>query len=347
MQCTSEENMKAVGIPGNRVGNVERSLANIEVAIASPEGQDILVRVEAVSVNPIDIRMLHAKDHLDGQPRILGWDAAGIVLETAPKVSLFKPGDHVFYAGSILRPGTNAEMQLVDERLAGVMPSSLDFVHAAALPLTSLAAWEALFDRMRISSSGADSGKTLLVIGGAGGVGSMAIQLAKVLGGLRVVATASRLESKSWCTALGADLIVDHSFELQPQLHENGIRSVEYILCLSDTDHYFPAMAKIIKPHGQICALVESAAPLPMNDLRGKSVTFSWEGMFTRSIFSTADMIEQHRILNRIAKEIDAGRLRTTVRTVLKGMNASTLRNAHAIVETGRNVGKVVISAQS
>ncbi|WP_151633350.1 zinc-binding alcohol dehydrogenase family protein [Noviherbaspirillum aerium] len=336
--------MKAIGIPADAAGHGADALVDLELATPSADSRDLLVRIEAVSVNPIDIKMRSARPHADGQPRILGWDAAGTVVAKGPRATLFAPGDRVFYAGSITRPGCNAELHLVDERLAGAMPASIGFADAAALPVASLAGWEALFERMHISAAGNDAGKTLLVIGAAGGVGSMAIQLAKVIGQLRVIATASRPESQAWCGELGADIVVDHRGDLFAQLAANGTRAVDFILCLSDTDRYFPVMSKLIKPHGHICALVESRSPLPMNELRGKSASFSWEGMFTRSLHATADMIEQHRILNRVASRIDAGQVRSTVKHCFKGFNANNLRRAHALVEAGNAIGKVVVT---
>lgn len=336
--------MKAVGIPAASPGHDLASLSDLELARPQVEKRDILVRIEAVSVNQVDIKMRGARPAADGSPRILGWDAAGTVVEVGLDAKLFKPGDRVFYAGSIVRSGTNAELHLVDERIVGSMPASLSFAEAAALPLASLAAWEALFERMRIASDGDDADKTLLIIGGAGGVGSMAIQLAKCVGQLRVVATASRPASQQWCRELGADAVIDHAAELAPQLAEVGIKGVDFILCLADTDRYFSAMAKLIIPHGHICALVESASPLPMHELRAKSASFSWEGMFTRSLYSTADMAQQHHILNRVAELIDGTRLRTTAKCYFKGINAANLRQAHAWVEAGNAIGKVVLS---
>ncbi|RJF91896.1 zinc-binding alcohol dehydrogenase family protein [Noviherbaspirillum saxi] len=339
--------MKAIGIPAGSSGHDAAALADLELAAPVARGQDILVSVQAVSVNPIDIKMRGARPQADGRPRILGWDAAGIVIDTGPEVTLFAPGDRVYYAGSITRTGSNAELHLADQRLVARMPASLDFAQAAALPVASLAAWEALFERMHISTTGSDAGKTLLVIGGAGGVGSMAIQLASIVGRLRVIATASRPASQAWCSELGAELIIDHRTDLVPQLAGKDIPGVDYILCLSDTDRYFSTMARLIKPHGHICALVESASPLPMNELRGKSASFSWEGMFTRSLHATPDMIEQHRILERVAALVDAGRLRSTTQVCLDGMTADNLRKAHALVEDGGVIGKVVLARQA
>jgi NADPH2:quinone reductase len=334
--------MKAVAT--NSSANSIDHLVDLDIAAPTPKPRDLLVRIEAVSVNQIDIKMRSASPCADGSPRILGWDAAGVVVATGTDVRLFKPGDRVFYAGSIMRPGTNAELQVVDERIVGNMPRTSSFDAAAALPLTAITAWEALFERLRIPPEGLASEKTILIIGAAGGVGSMALQLAKTVSKLVVVATASRTVSIDWCRSLGADLVVDHTAELRPQLAEAGVKEVDYILCLSDTDYYFSAMANLIAPHGHICATVESSASLPMNELRAKSVSFSWEGMFTRSLYSTHDMIEQHHILNRIAALIDTGAVRTTLQQVLGIINANNLRQAHMMLETRRSIGKIVLS---
>lgn len=337
--------MRAIAIQGDVRERGASALVDLDVPAPAPEAHDLLVRVEAVSVNPLDLRMRNTRSQTGG-PRILGWDAAGTVVGAGPAVTLFQPGDRVYYAGSISRPGTNAELHLVDERIAGSMPAMLDFAQAAALPLASLAAWEALFERLNIATAAPDAGRTLLVIGGAGGVGSMAIQLAKVVARVRVIATCSHEGSQAWCRQLGADLVVDHGVDLAPQLAAHGVGTVDYILCLAAPDRYFTTMARLIAPQGHICALVESAGPLPMNELRAKSASFSWEGMFTRSLYGTHDMIEQHHILNRVASLVDAGRLRHTARTVLQPINADNLRQAHALLEAGGIVGKVVLSAQ-
>jgi zinc-binding alcohol dehydrogenase family protein len=338
--------MKAVGILGGSSGNGLNRLIDVEIAAPVPERRDLLVKVEAVSVNPLDIKMRNARAQID-VPRILGWDAAGTVVEVGAGVTLFHPGDRVFYAGSIGRPGTNAEMHLVDERIAGSMPVSLDFAQAAALPLASLAAWEALFERLRIPATAEGKGRTLLVIGGGGGVGSMAIQLAKVVGGLRVVATGSHPGSQAWCRQLGADVVFDHGADLVPQLATHGIKTVDYILCLAAPDRYFSSMAQLVAPQGHICALVESAGPLPMNELRAKSASFSWEGMFTRSLYKTQDMIEQHHVLNRVAGLVDSGCLRDIAQKVFYRIDADKLRQAHALVEAGGIIGKVVLAASA
>ncbi|MFL6719891.1 MAG: zinc-binding alcohol dehydrogenase family protein [Burkholderiaceae bacterium] len=338
--------MRAIGIQSDSRELGANALIDLDMTAPVPEARDLLVRVEAVSVNPLDIRMRRARSQTGG-PRILGWDAAGTVVGVGSAVTLFQPGDRVFYAGSINRPGTNAELHLVDERIAGSMPATLDFAQAAALPLASLAAWEALFERLGIPKAAEDTGKTLLVIGGAGGVGSIAIQLAKVVAGLRVIATGSHDASQAWCRQLGADLVIDHGVDLAPQLVAHGIGTVDYILCLATPDRYFSTMARLIAPQGHICALVESAGALPMNELRAKSASFSWEGMFTRSLYNTHDVIEQHHILNRVAGLVDAGHLRHTAQTVLHPINADNLRQAHALLEAGGIVGKVVLSAKA
>jgi zinc-binding alcohol dehydrogenase family protein len=336
--------MKAVGIPANSLRHDVESLVDLELPAPVPEARDLLVKVEAISVNPLDTKMRRAAPLSGARPRILGWDAAGTVVDAGSEVTLFKTGDKVFYAGSITRPGSNAEFQVVDERIVGRMPATLGFAEAAALPVASLAAWEAMFDRMRVPANSGGAAKTILIIGGAGGVGSMAIQLAKAVAELKVVATASRAQSREWCVGLGADLVVDHGSDMVPQLAAAGIKTVDYILCLSDTDTYFPPMAKLVAPQGHICALVENASPLPMQELRSKSASFSWEGIFTRSLYATPDMVAQHHILNRVAELIDMGRLRSIAQSVIGPVNAENLRKAHAMVESGRSIGKVVLS---
>ena len=335
--------MKAIAIVPAAPSGADGMPTDIEVADPLPEGRDLLVRIEAVSVNPIDLKMRSARPLAGGVPRILGWDAAGVVLATGPEAVLFVSGDRVFHAGSILRQGTNAQMQTVDERIVGHMPQSLGFGAAAALPLTALTAWEALFERMRIAPDGSCAGKTILIIGAAGGVGSIAIQLAKRVGALKVVATASRAVSQDWCRQLGADLVIDHGAALKAQLADAGIRTVDFILCLSSVEPYFNAMASLIAPHGHVCAVVESAAPLPMNELRAKSASFSWEGVFTRSMFGTPDMIEQHHILNRIAALVDSGTLRSTLREIGGTIDAASLQRAYTRLAGGQMIGKLVL----
>ena len=259
-------------------------------------------------------------------------------------MTLFKPGDEVYYAGDITRPGCNSELQLVDERIVARKPRTLDFAQAAAIPLTAITAWEAYFDRMKIDPDGAHRGATLLIIGGAGGVGSIGIQIAKVVAGLQVIATASRPETIAWAKELGADHVVDHSKPLRPQIETLGFKFVDYIANFNDTDRYWEAMGDLIRPQGTICMIVGNRAPLSQDGVRGKSATVCWELMFTRPRFKTPDMIEQHRLLTRVAELIDAGRIRGTMRETLRPINAANLRAAHAKLESGTMLGKLVVA---
>lgn len=336
--------MKAVGLYAYHPADHPDALVDIEIEPPVPGPRDLLVKVKAVSVNPIDAKMRAAKPKPPGSARVLGWDAAGTVVATGTEVELFRIGDPVFYAGAINRPGCNSEFHVVDERIVGHMPTTIGVAAAAALPLTAITAWESLFDRMQISSDGRHAGRTLLVIGGAGGVGSMAIQLAKVLAGLQVVGTASREASQSWCRTMGADEVIDHRQNLTESVRAIGIEQVDYILCTRAPDPYFEAIAEIIAPQGRIACIVDSIAPLPMNALRGKSVTFCWEGMFTRSTFATADLVEQHALLDRVASLVDAGRLRSTLRTRIGEITAENLRAAHRQIESGSTIGKIVLA---
>ena len=319
------------------------SLLDIELPKPQAKGRDLLVAMKAVAVNPVDTKVRAPKDKTETAPRVLGWDAAGIVESAGPEVALFKSGDAVFYAGDITRQGSNSEFQLVDERIVGRKPVTLGFAEAAALPLTAITAWEGLFDRLHISPESADKGKRLLIVGGAGGVGSIAIQIAKRVAGLSVITTASRPETAAWCRELGADEVVDHRGDLAANLKAKGIEAVDYILCCNDTDQHFPALARLIAPQGIICTIVENARPLSVELLKSKSAAFAWEFMFARSMFQTPDMIEQHRLLNRVAELIDAGILRTTLKGVLGPINAATLKQAHAELESGKAIGKLVL----
>jgi len=336
--------MKAVGLTRYLPISDPQSLVDIEIARPEATGRDLLVKVEAIAVNPVDTKVRAPKDKVEEAPRVLGWDAAGTVVAVGPDVTLFKVGDPVFYAGSITRPGANSEFHLVDERIAGHKPASLDYPQAAALPLTAITAWEAMFDRLGISPKGDDAGKSVLIIGGAGGVGSIGIQLARVLAGLTVIATASRPESEAWCRRLGADHTIDHRGDIPGQLRALGFEHVDFILCFNDMDRHFNAMTEAIAPQGKICSIVENAGPVAIGALKSKSATFVWEFMFTRAMFQTADMIAQHRLLNEVARLIDAGRLQTTIGDNLGTINAANLRRAHALLEGGQTIGKLVLS---
>lgn len=335
--------MQAVGLTQYLPISDPEALQDFEAPRPQPTGRDLLVSVRAIAVNPVDYKIRAPKDGIEDPRKILGWDASGVVEEVGPNVTLFAPGDEVFYAGSITRPGCNSELHLVDERIVGAKPKSLGFADAAALPLTSITAWESLFDRMAVSQKGASKGSSLLILGGAGGVGSIAIQLAKQLGQLNVIATASRNESRAWCENLGADHVINHRNPMAQQLKDLGIPQVDRILCLNDTDGHWEAMADMVAPQGHICSIVETSNPVNLGLLKAKSATFAWELMFTRSMFETDDMIEQHRLLGEIASLIDAGRLQTTVGEHLGLINAANLRKAHAQLETGRTIGKIVL----
>ena len=328
--------MQAISVRNN-------TLHDIDLPHPQALGRDLVVQVEAVSVNPVDYKLRNAPA-ADDAARVLGWDVAGTVSAVGPDARLFQVGDKVYYAGSVLRQGANSQFHAVDERIVGHRPASLDAAQAAALPLTSITAWEALFDRLGVAKDGSDAGKSLLIIGGAGGVGSIAIQLAKQLAKLAVVATASRTESAAWCRALGADHVVDHNGDIPAQLAALGVPAVDFILCLNETDKHFPAMAAAVAAQGKICSIVGNTAPLALDALFSKSATLVWELMFTRSMFGTPDMIEQHHLLDEVARLVDAGVLRTTLGEVYGKINAANLTRAHAALERRRTIGKIVLA---
>jgi zinc-binding alcohol dehydrogenase family protein len=309
---------------------IDHTFAEIELPKPSPTGRDLLVKVEAISVNPVDTKQ--RKTATAG--KILGWDASGIVEAVGKEVSLFKPGDAVYYAGDVTRPGCDSEFHLVDERIVGRKPKKLDFAQAAAMPLTSITAWEAFYDRMHVVP-----GKTMLIIGGAGGVGSIGIQLAKS-SNLKVIATASRPETIVWVKELGADQVINHRENLVSQIN----RPVDYIANFSgDLDGYWSAMAELIAPQGAMVAIVGNQKPMPMDVVRSKSATMCWELMFTRSRFQTADMIEQHRLLNEVSARLDAGKLKCTLKETLSPISGANLKKAHERLESGTMIGKLVL----
>lgn len=341
--------MKAIGL--YRYLSTENQDCFVEEEINTPTatGYDCLVKVHAVSVNPVDTKVRSPKDKEEQALRVLGWDAAGEVVSIGEKCTHLKVGDKVFYSGSITRPGSNSEFQLVDERIVGKMPTSLDYPSAAALPLTSLTAWESLYERMDIDIEPTQENKnsTLLIIGGAGGVGSIAMQLAKRLSSVgKVIATASREKTQEWCLSLGADHTINHKKPLNDQLKALDINSVDYILCCNATEFYFDQMVEIIKPQGSICTIVETAQskPLLMNKLQGKSVRFCWEFMFTRSMYTTDDIHIQSEILNRIASLIDDNVITSTMAKNVGAINAKNLIAAHKQIEQGSTIGKIVLS---
>ena len=338
-----KETMKAVALTRYLPINDPESLQDFELPKPVPSKRDLLVRIEAVSVNPVDVKVRAPKPGIEAEPKILGWDAAGVVEQVGGNVTLFRPGDEVYYAGSITRPGANSEYHLVDERIVGKKPASLTFAAAAALPLTTITAWETFFERLEIDRSGDDAGKPILIIGGAGGVGSIGIQLAK-FAGLKVIATASRRETLEWCINLGADYVIDHRQPLKTGLEKIGIGQVDYIANFSNTDLYWSAMADIISPEGAICSVVENSEPLDLNILKSKSVTFAWEFMFTKSMFNTPNMEAQGALLNEVAKLIDKDVIRTTLTETVPTINAKNLRDVHERIESGRSIGKIVLA---
>ncbi|WP_031373142.1 zinc-binding alcohol dehydrogenase family protein [Lysobacter antibioticus] len=336
--------MKAVALTRYLPIDDPQSLLDVELPAPNASGHDLLVRVEAISVNPVDTKVRSPKPQVEAQPRVLGYDAAGVVEAVGEAVARFKVGDRVYYAGDITRPGTNSELHLVDERIVGAAPKSLSAAEAAALPLTAITAWELLFQRMPYDSEHGGRGKTLLVIAGAGGVGSIAIQIAK-RAGFRVVATASRAETVEWCRRMGADEVVDHRQPLAPQLQALGIEQVDAALNLADTDRYWEVLGELLAPQGHVGLIVEPSGALKIGDpYKAKCIGIHWEMMFARPRFRTADMIEQGRLLDRVAELIDAGELKGTHTQTLGKIDAQTLREAHRRLESGTTIGKVVLA---
>jgi len=327
--------MKAVGLYKYLPIEHPESLLDLEVDKPVAAGHDLLVGVKAISVNPVDYKRKAPKDLVETAPKILGWDASGIVEAVGPEVTLFKPGDAVYYAGSVIRQGANSEFHLVDERIAGRKPANLTVAEAAALPLTTLTAWELMFDRMGISKTGAHAGRSLLILGGAGGVGSIAIQLAKKLARLKVTASASRPESIAWCRSLGADETVDHSKPIEGEY--------DFVLCLSAPEPYWSAFPRMVRPQGKIGLIVRSTKPVDLQILHDKSIGVCLEGMFTRSTFQTPDMAAQHALLDEAAGLIEAGLLKTTLAQNLGNIHAANLKRAHKMLEEGHVIGKLVL----
>lgn len=335
--------MKAVGLYQYLPIDNPESLQDIEVEKPIPTGRDLLVQVKAISVNPADPIVRGYPEMTGEAPYILGWDVAGVVEQVGSECTLFQPGDEIFYAGSLIRPGCNSEFHLVDERIVGRKPVSLDFAEAAAMPLTAITAWEGLFDRLKISHDpNANRNKTILIVGAAGGVGSIAIQLARLVG-LTVIGTASRPESTAWIRQLGATHTINHYENFAEQLKSLGMDYVDYIFCLNNTDQHWYNMTEVVAPQGNICLIVENESPVAFNLLKSKSVSVSWETMFTRSTFQTSDMEEQHRLLNQVAHLVDSGQVQTTVSERLAPINAANLRLAHAKMESGTAIGKIVL----
>ena len=327
---------------GEELAPIPLPLRELELPLPELRPHDLLVRVEAVAVNPVDTKV-RAGLAAGAAPRVLGWDAAGCVEAVGSAVQRFRPGDAVMAAGDITRPGCYAQWLAVDERITGRRPRGCSWAEAAALPLTGLTAWEALFERLGLDPEGGDAGRSLLIIGGAGGVGSLAIQLAR-RAGLLVIATASRPESAAWVRQLGADHVIDHSRELAPQLTELGLETVDRIANFADTDAYWDVMAELIRPQGAIVAIVGNRHPLDLDRLKSKSASFHWEFMFTRSRYGTPDLARQGEILEQLADQLEAGDLRTTLRTQRGPITAENLERAHRLLASGHSIGKIALA---
>ncbi|MGI9291300.1 MAG: zinc-binding alcohol dehydrogenase family protein [Gammaproteobacteria bacterium] len=339
--------MKAVGYIKSLPINDAESLTNIELPQPIATGHDLLVRVKAIAVNPVDYKIRQRVSPAEGDYKVLGWDAVGEVVATGEEATQFKPGDVVYYAGDLNRQGSNAEYQLVDERLVGTKPKSLSDAEAAALPLTAITAWEMLFEHLSIQqqspNSKEKSNEVILVVGAAGGVGSILLQLAKAVTGATVIATASRESSQAWVKKLGAHHVVDHTQPLQPQIEALGIGQASHVASLNSTESYFESYTELLAPFGKIAMIDDPAKPLDVMKLKPKSQSLHIEFMFARSMFQAADMNEQSRLLNRISDLIDLGYIQTTVGKNLGTINADNLQAAHEELESGRSIGKIVL----
>jgi zinc-binding alcohol dehydrogenase family protein len=333
--------MRAVGYQKSLPIEDPASLQDIERPDPPPTGMDLLVRVEAISVNPVDTKVRRRGGAEPGDWKILGYDAAGTVVAAGPEARNFRTGDKVFYAGDLQRPGTNSELHLVDERIVGRKPESLGFAEAAALPLTTITAWEALFDRMAINTP-VPGANALLIIGGAGGVGSIAIQLARALTGITVIATASRPETRDWVRHLGAHHVIDHSKPLAAEIQSLGLGAPGFVFSTTNTGDHLADIATLIAPQGRL-AVIDDPAALDINPFKRKSVSVHWEFMFTRSMFGTPDIAAQGALLNEASRLIDAGTLKTTLGEHFGKIDAANLRSAHALIESGKARGKIVL----
>lgn len=335
--------MRAIGFQTPQPITSDEALVDLDLPMPEASGHDLLVEIKAVSVNPVDTKVRRNHTPAAGEARILGYDAAGVVKAVGSDVTLFKPGDEVYYAGAIGRPGTNAEFHLVDERIVGIKPKSLSFAEAAALPLTAITAYEALFDRLKVADPVLGAERAILITGGAGGVGSIAIQLAKTLTDLKVIATASRPETADWAKSLGADHVIDHSKPLAEEYAKLGIGAPAFIFSVTHSSQHRLAMAEIIAPMGRICLIDDFPEGFDILAFKMKVVSLHWEFMFSRPMFQTPDMIEQHKLLTHVAELIDSGKIRTTLDTVMGPITAENLRKAHAIIESNRARGKIVL----
>lgn len=334
--------MKAVGYRQSLPLSEADSLFDFTAPDPVPQGRDLLVEVRAIAVNPVDGKVrLRAQPHA-GQTAILGWDAAGVVKATGPDCTLFQAGDEVWYAGDVTRPGCNAELHLVDERITGRKPKTLGFAQAAALPLTSITAWELLFERLRIATGKLPQGQSLLIIGAAGGVGSILTQIASRLTALTVIGTAARAESQAWVLQNGAHHVIDHSQPLSAELRRLGLPPVTHVAALTQTDRHWEQIVECLAPQGHLC-LIDDPPSIDVKLLKKKSIALHWELMFTRSMFQTPDMIAQHHLLNEVSALVDAGILRTTFADHFGTICAENLKKAQRLIERGQSRGKIVL----
>ncbi|HEX8593707.1 MAG TPA: zinc-binding alcohol dehydrogenase family protein [Pseudomonas sp.] len=320
----------------------KQSLQDIELPEPTAGPRDLLVEVRAISVNPVDTKVRQNVQPEGGEPKVLGWDVAGVVKAVGREVTLFQPGDNVFYAGSLTRPGANSELHVVDERIVGHMPKTLSFAHAAALPLTAITAWELLFERLQVVEGESPTQQSLLIVGAAGGVGSILTQLARQLTSLNVIGTASRPETTAWVRGLGAHEVLDHSKPLSEELKRAGLDNVTHVASLTQTEHHLDQLVEVLQPQGKL-GLIDDPKSLDVTKLKRKSLSLHWEFMYTRSMFGTPDMIKQHKLLNRVAELVDAGTLKTTFGEHFGIINATNLRRAHERLESGTAKGKIVL----
>lgn len=334
--------MKAVACRQSLPADHPQALLDIELPAPEPGPHELLVEVRAISVNPVDTKIRRSLPAEPGDWRVLGWDAAGVVRAVGSQVSLFRPGERVYYAGAIDRPGCNSELHCVDERIVGRMPASLDFAQAAALPLTAITAWELLFERLGVQPGASSAGGTLLVLGAAGGVGSILVQLAHQLSDLRLIASYGREASRDWLSGLGVERLLDHRQPLREGLRQLGLEQVERVASLTHTEQHFAQIVDALAPQGQL-GLIDDPQALDILQLKRKSLSLHWEFMFTRSLFATDDLLEQHRLLNRVAELVDAGKLRSTLNQHFGRIEAASLRRAHALLESGEARGKIVL----
>ncbi|AVV85074.1 MULTISPECIES: zinc-binding alcohol dehydrogenase family protein [Shewanella] len=335
--------MKAIGYQTAGAITAPNALENITLAEPTATGFDLLVEIKAISVNPVDTKIRASSSAPAGEYKIIGWDAVGVVKAVGEKVSLFNVGDEVWYAGDISRSGSYAEYQLVDERIVGHKPKSLTYTQAAALPLTGITAWEILFDRLALPQDGSATDARILIIGAAGGVGSIITQLAVKLTGAEVIGTASRPESAAWVHKLGADAVIDHTKPLSQELANIGITDVTHVISLTQTDQHFDEIVQVLKPQGKLALIDDPKGPLDVMKLKRKSLSLHWELMFTRSLYQTEDMIAQHHLLNRLSALIDTGELQSTFGEHYGTINAQNLIKAHAQIESGKAIGKIVL----